>query len=488
MDPQLPPADPTLEEQLVAYLDGELDAESCRRIEDLLTVNPEARLALQRLEKTWELLDALGTGPTGENFTRSTLEMVAVAAEDEVEKQAAQLPRRRRRRGLLAAGVILAAGVLGFLAMTALAPDANRRLLEDLPLLENLDQYRQAESLDFLRLLQERRLFTEAGPEAPLPEQSDRQGYVERMSSQGKADLARRQERFNALDPAERKKLRALQERLEADPQAAAYRRIMDNYYAWWKTLPFYDRAELTDLPPVERVRKIEELRKTDLSAFDPKNLSPAETAAIRQWSEQTARKRLRQMLEELPKKDRQEFEKRMKSSPHPWAVLGALMRHGAGPGPGPGRFPRGGRPPRFEPGDLEPLLVRLTPETRRRFEQLSRREQFETLHRWQRYAFQSQMPRRPTRISADDRLAEFFENEDEKVLTREQRDQLLNLPSDEMQSQLLRLYFNYLRSRRPPGPPGRGEDGPPDFRPGPPGPRTQRPKDEGREVKTGAF
>jgi anti-sigma factor RsiW len=159
MDSHLSPADPVLEEQLVAYLDGELDAESCRRIEDLLAANPQARLALQRLEKTWELLENLETKPTGENFTRTTLEMVAVAAEDEVQKQETLLPRRTRRRGLLAAGGILAAATLGYAALAALAPDPNRRLVEDLPVLEHLDEYRQVNDIEFLKLLQKNGLF-----------------------------------------------------------------------------------------------------------------------------------------------------------------------------------------------------------------------------------------------------------------------------------------------------------------------------------------
>src|SRR3972149_5979350 len=107
-------AENSLEEQLVAYLDGELDAQSSRQIEELLASDPEVRLKLQRLERTWELLDELETTPAGEKFTRTTLEMVALAAQEDVQKTLDEAPRRRRRRWLLGGVGLLAAGGGGF--------------------------------------------------------------------------------------------------------------------------------------------------------------------------------------------------------------------------------------------------------------------------------------------------------------------------------------------------------------------------------------
>ena len=46
-------------EELVAYLDGELDAVGTDRIENLLASNPAIRSELRRLEQTWDLLDEL---------------------------------------------------------------------------------------------------------------------------------------------------------------------------------------------------------------------------------------------------------------------------------------------------------------------------------------------------------------------------------------------------------------------------------------------
>jgi anti-sigma factor RsiW len=157
--------DTALQEQLVAYLDGELDAEASRRIEELLTTDAKVRATMQELDHTWQLLDELDTGGVDERFTRSTLEMVAVAAADEVEQTRAAAPRRRRLRWLAIAVGATAAGLAGFAATAMFWPDpdkkTNERLVENLPVLENLDQYCQVENVEFLRMLQQERLFAE---------------------------------------------------------------------------------------------------------------------------------------------------------------------------------------------------------------------------------------------------------------------------------------------------------------------------------------
>ena len=150
-----------LREELVAYLDGELDAEQSRRIEHRLANEPEVRLALQELDRTWHLLDELDAPTIDEGFTRTTLEMVALAAVDDASRIRAEAPRRRRRCWLAAVGGLAAAALVGFALVGLLAPDPNTQLLQDLPLIENLDQYRQIDNIEFLRMLSREKLFTE---------------------------------------------------------------------------------------------------------------------------------------------------------------------------------------------------------------------------------------------------------------------------------------------------------------------------------------
>lgn len=157
--------DPQLTADLVAYLDGELDAEASRRIEQLLASSPEVRERLVRLEQTWDLLDELPRVCVGDVFTRSTIEMVAVKQEQALVGASPDGERGWRHVVLGAMGLV-AAGVIGWLGVQLVWPDPNRRLLEDLPVLEHLDQYQQVGDIEFLRRLQADGLFAEEESDA----------------------------------------------------------------------------------------------------------------------------------------------------------------------------------------------------------------------------------------------------------------------------------------------------------------------------------
>jgi len=161
MSADRPQTDTPPDEELVAYLDGELDAQAARRIEDWLASNPDVRRKLHELERTWELIGELDGARLGGTFAQSTLELVTAAVEQDVRQSQAQAPRLRRRGRLLFSLLLLAAGLAGFLTVSLAVPDPNRQILDDLPLLENLDQYRQVQSIEFLRMLQQEKLFVE---------------------------------------------------------------------------------------------------------------------------------------------------------------------------------------------------------------------------------------------------------------------------------------------------------------------------------------
>lgn len=146
-------------EDLVAYLDGELPSEDTRRIEELMATDPRIRLELQRLERTWELLDRLPKVEVERSFTSSTVEMIALSAEADANRRA---PSRRRTRFLTLATMV-AAFVLGFLAVSWLKPDPNRQFLRDLHVVESLDAYQQTGDIDFLRQLKAEGLFPPEG-------------------------------------------------------------------------------------------------------------------------------------------------------------------------------------------------------------------------------------------------------------------------------------------------------------------------------------
>ena len=236
-------------EDLVAYLDGELDEPASRRIEELLATDPKVRQTLQQLERTWDLLDKIEASEVDDKLAESTLEMVTLAAAEEASRQAAELPRRRRRQWLLGTTGVLAAALAGFFAVVLLRRDPQRQLLEDLPLLEDYDQYRQIDDFQFLRMLHDEGLFAEEAGDvppgiaafdsvgsAPLGRSAaERRQWIESASQTRRAELAQARQRLEALDPADREHLRGLNRQVEEDPNGG---------YANWPIghLAKYDR------------------------------------------------------------------------------------------------------------------------------------------------------------------------------------------------------------------------------------------------------
>ncbi|NLE38613.1 MAG: hypothetical protein GX621_11360 [Pirellulaceae bacterium] len=171
-DPALP------DEQLVAYLDGELDDDTARRIETLASDDGRLRERLEELGAAWKLLDQLDRAETEGAFTESTMELVAVAAEQDARRREMEVPRRRRRRRAMMVGSLALASCVGFAAVAMLRPDPNRMLLDDLPVIENVDEYlrilgndgRIDEDVAFLKKLHEAGLFEDEEPSASARE------------------------------------------------------------------------------------------------------------------------------------------------------------------------------------------------------------------------------------------------------------------------------------------------------------------------------
>jgi len=148
-------------EELVAYLDGELDAEASREVERRLSQDATYRQKLRQLEQSWDLLDRLPKADVGEVFTQSTVAMVAVAAADDVDKMKAKGTRRKTAVWWLGSGSVAASFLAGYVLVSSVGDRENKRLLRDLPVIERMDEYRYADSIEFLRMLDGEGLFEE---------------------------------------------------------------------------------------------------------------------------------------------------------------------------------------------------------------------------------------------------------------------------------------------------------------------------------------
>ena len=139
------------DEELIAYLDGELEPSDSRQIEERLKHDPKLRRELARVRTL------VGHArPAGAIDGRRGLHPLD-AADDLVGGRPGPRAARSWRRpnwrqfSIVLSAVVVALGI-GFAGGRAIA-DPNRQLLEDLPILEDLGMYEQAGSIEFLRKL-----------------------------------------------------------------------------------------------------------------------------------------------------------------------------------------------------------------------------------------------------------------------------------------------------------------------------------------------
>lgn len=155
------PIDP-IDELLVAYLDGELPPPEAEMVERKLADSEDVRRRLQRLESSAEMLVAClpRSAPT-QAFTQATVTLAAKAAEQETS---ARLMAQQRTTTLWwGIGICLAVASLGigYWGTYEYLQAPNRQLQQDLPVIQHYDEYRTADSVDFLKQLREAGLFQE---------------------------------------------------------------------------------------------------------------------------------------------------------------------------------------------------------------------------------------------------------------------------------------------------------------------------------------
>ncbi len=149
------------EAELVAYLDGELDSAANDQIERRLCEDAEYRRRLRQLQQSWDLMDFLPQVDVDQTFTQSTLAMVAIRATDDADVEQSRRLKRRKRLWWAGAASTAVAFLVGYLCVYQVADRDNRRLLRDLPVIQRMDEYRYADSVEFLRMLDREGLFAE---------------------------------------------------------------------------------------------------------------------------------------------------------------------------------------------------------------------------------------------------------------------------------------------------------------------------------------
>lgn len=461
-------------DELVAYLDGELEAPAAEAIERQLAEDANLRSQMRELERVWDSLDQLPRVPVDESFVKTTVEMVAVAAEDDVNERKAALPKRQLLRRLGTSGTLAACVLAGFLLAFVLWKNPDNALVADLPIVENLDLYLQADSLEFIERLHERRIDWNGGdnpqPIAYYVESDEdrtteaRRERIANLTEHEKYELKNNFERFTSRSPEERQRLREFHDAIISHQDGEQLLDTLANYQHWLSAeVSAGARADLAALATEQRIERIERMVEDqrnrrpsqwlkELQAKLDSELSKTDQQTIRNWmtqrrgEEQRDRPRNGRRAEDSRSKYRRERSARESPADRAPARQRGWFEW----------MPR--------PEEIEELREKLSVEAQRKLEDAGgKEEQEKLLSRWIRSIGMSNIMRRrmSNRRGAtieDEELMEFFNSD---KLTAAERQKLLDLPREEMRRRLLQRYAREFGVDLS-GPPRRGEGRPP--------------------------
>ena len=424
-------------EEIVAYLDGELPEAESAQVEQKLSSNETYRRHMQGFDRVWSALDELPGMTAGDSFSKTTIEIVVNAAEQEVQQRTEALPRLRRNHAMTNSIWVIAAALLGYLGYRTLRHDPNEMLIADLPVIEHVDIYSQFQSIDFLRQLQSalgdddwivNRQPDSLEPIEPTHQPSlfdqnlstdDRHLWIDQLTHDHRLTLRSKYNRFHAFTPDHQENLRQLHHQLIVAKDTTQLQKIMFQYQQWLDDQPSSRRFELREMSEKSRVqataRQVRESRRkitlqlTDEQIQEMRNYILHHLPKIRERIHAEMSPRERRAMSPLD------------GSKRTWAQL-RLMMH------------------RTDMAEMlrNTIMEKLTLEQRQQFQKLSRQDQMWNIFTWLRSdKFQNKGNDRREIVGEQD-LEDFFAEE----LDAAQRQELLTLPRDVMHKRLERLYW----------------------------------------------
>lgn len=490
-------------EQLVAYLDGELSPEECRAVEERLAKDEDFRQQLRDLDMAWEALGSLPPATVDDSFARTTIELACVQAEKDISQQKSLVAvKTRSQRQWWIAGSV-AAALLAFVLVRAIEAHRNNGLLVDLPVIQQANVLSHVENIDFLRQLAKSGSLDEL-KEDPRKEKDDAayQRELEDFRKLNAESLAERRDWVDAL-PADRKATLADRARAFEDPQKSHQERdrlrelakdvshdpsLEEALIAYGQWLGRQNSRTLEELgdktqkaSTAEQVAFVRDLAQQEY-AEAAQHLSEADAKKLRTEFLALAEEKKPELLKNTSGREHEILEHVDVSKPKgAWYVFSLLIRD-----------------PEKRREVANRLIRSISPEQQAHYEQLrsnrDRRDYVWQLGRWIDDAMHPPW--------GQPELEKFFEEK----LSDKDRQQLLEMPRLEMKSRLEQMYvaselgddphgpllrdfgdsFRGMRNGRPDGPPDAGhpgEHGPPGFGPPPGDARFERDRAE-REMK----
>lgn len=255
--------------ELIAYLDGELDRESARRMEARIANDADVAREAKALRESWGLLDYLEAPSINPELSQRTIEIATRPMQVQSTASAALSPLLERWTStwlLLAVGFITC--LLSFSlsrAVSRAASDPLERTVARLSLWERLDDLRAAGSIEFLQKLHDSKALETVSDLASADSHESSAGSIpndvrwKAMTPSERRELLGKQQAFEALRLDQQREIEQLAKELRALPESTRheYAETMERYLSWRETLSPKDREALDQTPVGERINAV---------------------------------------------------------------------------------------------------------------------------------------------------------------------------------------------------------------------------------------
>lgn len=294
------PNSETIDEQLTAYLDGELSNSERTELELRLVEDPSLRIRLAELRKAVDLLDELPETPHDQQFTKSTLELVVrdltnngAVSTNSVGNTVRQVQWFTWPRFLLPLALVLCVGTI---VGASIAYNQNQKTLREVSLAANitgltdanelvvlLNLNRDREVLDLLKEHLLERTFLEI-PTSP----AERKTWVVSLTPTQLAKLESSREKLHKLDKETYNRFAAIQSQLEGHNERLSLQETVQLVGIVMDNLPNSKRQDLDGLSADQRTVFLREQIFLKAAMHYSTQLPPADAAAIEEWATTT--------------------------------------------------------------------------------------------------------------------------------------------------------------------------------------------------------
>jgi len=295
-----------LNEQLSAYIDGELSPEETVVLEQRLAADEKLRKRLAGLKNNWGLLESLPRENVSSRFTASTVEMVAIraTANNSLDTSTAIDWASRNPRWLFILAAALLAGFFGYVVtrvitntspVNGLIENRNALLIKHLNFLEHFPEYQLTDDINFLTKLYQMEYFSSLTQVAAYPaivkqaqdSNEEARTRILGMNSGKKNRVHRNYLGFLQLPEPEQKRLLILHDTLLAAPNTEVLSKVLITYSRWYQQLDPLEQVEITLRTQNEKIEYIQELILS--RAGEAKFITGNDLIIINRWLEDVA-------------------------------------------------------------------------------------------------------------------------------------------------------------------------------------------------------